>query len=413
MTMDRQRLLELFERYLDNQCSEKEIEILLQYFDQAEDNTVLKGLVMEALQTTVDSGFEDREDVKEVFRRTDHYLATVLANERDVRTRRLRSRYLRYISAAAIIIACSVGLHLYLKPTTPVVQTHVQPIDAEPGTNKAILTLGDGRQVVLDGSEDKILLENGDVTITKTADGQLVYTPHGSSGQSTAYNEIVTPRGGHYRIILPDGSRVWLNAESRLTYPSKFSKAKRVVELDGEAFFEIQRTQATGGATSVPFIVKTHHQEIEVLGTQFNIWAYEGEAVAKTTLVEGSVRVALAVHTAGDMPQTAVLEPGQQALSNGRNISLQEVDVEHETAWKNDEFVFVDMPLADIMKHLTRWYDVELDQMEVPHTRYTIFMSRQVKLSNVLRMLEETGNLRFTLNEENRIVITPKIEQPM
>lgn len=417
--MDKQQLSKLFERYLSNRCTDAEIELLLYYFQKTENDDVLKDLVAKALHAEVEEGFELSEDVIQAFEQTDIFLSSVIADESNTAKRGV-IRYLHYGIAAAILLVCSFGLYLYLYKASSTAERNIQFVDVVPATDKAILTLTDGRKVVLDGNTDETLLQDGGITITRTADGQLIYTSQAASANSTAYNEIATPRGGQYQIILPDGSKVWLNAASKLKYPIQFSKEKREVELEGEAYFEVRSRGIMGESkvedTRIPFIVRTKHQKIEVLGTHFNVSAYADEMLTKTTLTEGSVRVAptaIYIQNSADYQPFTILKPGQQASSTGGNIDRREVDVENEISWKNGEFAFINTPLADILRDIGRWYDVEIDMSTVPQTKYTVFISRKVPLSSVLRMLEKTGNLDFAWNTANQIIITPKIEKPM
>ncbi len=383
---------------------------MVRHFGQGNDEKRLKELITEALQMEMEEGFADRAEVKEALLRVDQSLNDVLAGEEKAPVFRIK-KYPFYGVAAAVVLAFSFVFYQYRKEATPV-SGGMEQADADPGMDKAVLTLADGRKVILDGTQEEAQLEDAGIAIIKTEDGQLIYQTDTSPGAPAAYNEIATPRGGQYRLVLSDGTKVWLNAASTLTYPLRFSESKREVKLSGEAYFDVKQQFAKAGGRlsgkKVPFIVKTAEQDVEVVGTQFNVSAYPEETATKTSLVEGSVRVLLR------SPRVSRwLNPGQQAVASAGALHVQDVEIENEIAWKDGEFAFQNVSLADIMKHLSRWYDVDVDVRDVPQIRYTVFISRQVKLSNVLRMLEKTGDLQFRLGADNQLVINPKTEKLM
>src|SRR5690606_13496303 len=259
--------------------------------------------------------------------------------------------------------------------------------DAVPGSDRAMLTLSDGRILALDSTGDGKLAQEVGVTLLK-ADGALRYRMEDDlPAQATMqYNMVSVPRGGEYQVVLPDGTRVWLNAESSLKFPVRFSRTSREVELIGEGYFEVAHR------AEQPFVVKSSGQEVIVLGTHFNIKAYQNETHVQTTLVEGSVRV----HQAGTGKQR-VLRPGQQARVNDRSFDVVEASLEEAIAWKNKQFVFRNTDIHTVMKQLERWYDVELAATELPDKRFYGEISRNVKLSELFEMIELTSGLKFKL----------------
>lgn len=275
--------------------------------------------------------------------------------------------------------------------------------DIAPGGNKAILTLADGSRIVLDTAGKGNLAHQGAVRITKTDDGQLVYTINeGSKKDETAAglsNSIVTPKGGQYQVNLPDGTRVWLNAASSLTFPVSFAKLKeRKVELKGEAYFEVQKD------LTKPFIVQSDKQIVQVLGTHFNIDAYSDEPNTKTTLLEGSVKVRGLNVAIGE---EALLKPGQQARikSASGQADVVSVDPTSEIAWKNGLFFFENEPIENIMKQITRWYDVEVVyEDDVKGKTVWGSVTRYTNVSKVLSILALTGEIHFKL-EGRRITV--------
>ena len=274
--------------------------------------------------------------------------------------------------------------------------------DIAPGTNKATLILSDGSKISLTDAANGKLANEPDLKITKTKDGQLIYEPsHALTGnaESThdnrgiAYNTITTPRGGQYRVVLPDGTRAWLNAGSSLTYPISFSKEGRKVQMTGEIYFEVAKVMKN--IQRIPFIVVTEKQQVEVLGTHFNINAYPDEPVVKTTLVEGSVKV----RPNGSIAQ--LLKPGQQSLLTKGQMNIQDTDIENALAWKNGLFRFQDDNLKTVMQQLERWYDVDIDYKNMPSLHFNGGVSKNVPISQVLKMLEITGGISFTITGKN------------
>ncbi|MFB2121678.1 FecR family protein [Parapedobacter sp. 2B3] len=229
---------------------------------------------------------------------------------------------------------------------------------------------------------------------------------------------LSTPYGGQYQVTLPDGTRVWLNAVSTLRYPSRFDGPERVVELEGEAYFEVRRQEpaasrhagrgANGSnpAAMVPFVVKTASQVVEVLGTEFNISAYPGEPDTRTTLVGGSVRIKNVESQASNL-----LMPGQQAVVRGQDTDLNQVDVEVYTAWKDNVFIFGRLELSRVLRQLERWYNVEFSDGQLPQATLSGEIPRNVPLSSVLAMIEGATAMSFEIQrspasgQERRVVI--------
>jgi transmembrane sensor len=306
-------------------------------------------------------------------------------------------RWLPYAAAASIILILATNL-LFVKTGDiskhKTVLAKVLPVkgdDVAPGGNKAILTLSDGSKIVLDDVKIGQVVEQAGIKITKSEDGKLIYdvpaSYHNESSSGLSYNKIETPKGGQYQINLPDGTKVWLNAASSLKFPTAFEGKERFVELTGEAYFEVSPNKL------MPFKVQTEKQTVEVLGTHFNINSYSNESSTKTTLLEGSVKVS----NLGSK-HVKYLEPGQQAINtNDGNISLEAVNTDQATSWKNGRFIFNDMELESIMRQLERWYNVEVDYSKIPKTSYNAHISMDLNLSKVLEALEVTGSIKFKI----------------
>ena len=309
----------------------------------------------------------------------------------------------KYATAAAILILICGGLYFLFRSDLTDKEpklAQVETLDVAPGTDKAVLTLADGSRIVLDENTAKNISDKNGVKISKTKDGQLVYTVLNRSDVATskniAFNTIQTPKGGQYQVVLPDGSKVWLNAASSLKYPEVFAGNTRNVELKGEAYFEVAKNKA------MPFHVKSLDQDVEVLGTHFNINSYLDDGTIKTTLLEGRVRVS-------NSGSVKILSPGEQAIAGtGANATIQltrDADTDGETAWKNGLFQFNDSGLKVILNQLERWYDIKIDYSSVPNKRYNGMVPRKAKLSEVLKMLEKTGNIKFEIIEGRKLKV--------
>lgn len=294
--------------------------------------------------------------------------------------------YVYYVAASIALILVFSATYFYTdndKPWKIVVKKHIKN-DILPGGNRAVLTLADGSEIMLDNAKKGILANQGKTILNKSRVDVLVYqAPKNVSNSSLkiTYNTICTPKGGQFQVILPDGSRVWLNAASSIKFPTAVSGTERKVVVSGEAYFEVSKNKA------MPFRVVTNKQTIEVLGTHFNINAYSDESRVKTTLIEGCVKI-------NYDDQTVLLKPNQQASINTANsvINIKEVDTEDVIAWKNGVFTFESADIAFIMRQAARWYDVSIFyDGKLPSKRFTGSISRNVNLSELLNMLKYTG----------------------
>lgn len=314
---------------------------------------------------------------------------------------------LRWAAAAVVLLALGSVIYLYSGGKSLFHKERTYASDAAPGSNKAILVLANGQKISLSDIHNGDVAKEAGLSITKTADGQLVYNivddKSGGATKEDTFNTIETPKGGVWQIKLPDGSSVWLNAASSLTYPLSFAKGKkRMVELKGEAYFEVSKDK------DHPFVVKTAKQEVEVLGTSFNINSYADESEVKTTLLEGSVRVM--PYLAGQQPD--VLKPGEQAILNERGMNIKEVDAEEAIDWKNGYFMFNNERQENIMRKIARWYNVQVEYADASakDVMYYGSISRFENVSKVLRKFEQTGEVRFEINK-NKITVYKETER--
>ncbi|WP_257666824.1 FecR family protein [Parapedobacter tibetensis] len=358
---------------------------------------------------------------------------------------RLR-RWLPY--AAAIFIAAVAGTWIFLDNRQQTTDNRLAATDIQPGGNRATLTLADGRTIDLSEGHEGIVVGDGityqdgskilDVRY-ETLDRVRPLADMRADSASESYltshishlMSLTTPKGGTYRITLPDGSKVWLNAASTLRYPSRFDGKERVVELEGEAYFEVShqlsavssRLSATGHrpmdennpraesrkptAEKVSFKVKTKNQTIEVLGTQFNITAYADESETKTTLVEGAVRLSV-----GATGASVSLVPGEQGVLESGKLQVKEVDVEPYTAWRYGKFSFNNKTFAQIMEELARWYDLDIVyENGIPEEELAGDAFRNQNFSLILRILDAV-EINYKLDAPSRkLIINGKKQQ--
>lgn len=308
--------------------------------------------------------------------------------------------------AASVILIAGLSFYFLVSQNDPKTdQVAKFSNDIIPGSNKAVLTLGNGQKISLTDAGNGTLATENNTFISKTADGQIVYNSTDKNVSAVVYNTITTPRGGQYNLTLSDGTKVFLNAASSLKYPAQFTGKNRSVQLSGEGYFEVSKDKIR------PFVVTTDKQEVEVLGTHFNISSYPDEKSVKTTLLEGLVRVSPLSVLAGsrqDAGTGIIIKPNQQAiLSSGERINVVKVDAEEFVAWKNGEFEFNDEPLESIMRKISRWYDVEVEykDADVRKKQFAGNMTRYANVSDVLHMLELTGYAHFKI-EGRRIIVT-------
>jgi transmembrane sensor len=391
--------LSIFNRLLEGELSPGETAYLIKWLGSEVQDPVAAELIMTQLMQAA----SDEEIDPAIRTALNAKLPVILAKAKSSPTYRipfLKSYWLRY--AAAIIILLGIGAFFFLnrpskKITTPGVVKSKK--DIAPGKDGAILTLEDGRTIVLDSLGNGVIAEqNGTKVVLKN--GQLVYDKDGSDGSAIAYNTMTTPRGRQFQLVLPDGSKVWMNAASSLRYPTMFTGNERKVEVSGEVYFEVAKN------AKMPFRVKVNDEtEIEVLGTHFNINAYKNEASISTSLLEGSVKI-----ISGQ--DNAILKPGQQGqVYNGAARSpikiVQSVDMEKVMAWKNGVFNFEDATLEEVMRQLERWYDIEVVyEKGIPKQEFIGKMGRDLNLSEVLRGLE-MNKVHFRIEDGRKLVVLP------
>jgi transmembrane sensor len=293
----------------------------------------------------------------------------------------------RYGTVAAILIAVASGGYFFLhKPVSPASGGQATLVnDIAPGRNRATLTLASGQKIILSPKMTGRIATQGQTNITAKS-GQLVYSS-GTGEQQISYNSVSTGRGEQspFPVVLADGTKVWLNAESDITFPTAFNGKERIVKLSGEAYFEVRHNALQ------PFKVEADGQTIEDIGTEFNIAAYPDEHSTTTTLVKGRVKVGI-----------LSLTPGQQ--TNGRTVSS--VNTKRFTAWKDGDFYFDNDPIATVMRQLSRWYNIDVSyEGPVSQDGFNAVISRQKNISVILRGLEKTKGVHFKI-EGRRVIVS-------
>lgn len=392
--MNKDRISILAQKYLSGTASEPEMKELHQWYDNWYDDE-------EIVEVNTESENEDAIRHK-IFNQLQEQIA--LQKHGKGRTVSLKKRIWYRIAAAAVLILIATGTYLLLnKPSNeqPIASNRLPATnDIAPGGNKAVLTLADGSQIVLDTTGNGTVTKQGGVTIIKL-DGQLAYNKGNNNSIEVLYNTITTPRGGQYQLTLSDGSKVWLNAASSLRYPASFAGKERKVELTGEGYFEVAKNPA------MPFKVNVAGKgEVEVLGTHFNINSYADEATVKTTLLEGVVKVS-ATGSGRPTKDSRLLSPGEQAQlnSNGQIAIKKNTDIDEVMAWKNGKFIFQDADIQSIMRQVEKWYDVEVSfSGSITNEQFVGIIPRNVNISQILKMLEKTGTVKFEI-EGKRIIV--------
>lgn len=388
--MPTERFRYLFEQYLHKRYTPAEREEFLMRVSDPANHAQLEQLsgeynLLEAHSIAPELGEEVSEQIVTAILRTASHNGTSDA------PRPIRG--LQWVKYAAAILLLSAGAWFYqwkqqdreIGTKNPVTS---QQNDPAPGTNGAILTLADGTQVVLDSLGNRVIA-NEQGTQVRLEDGQLMYDPSKVNSGEITFNTMTTPKGKQFQLTLSDGTQVWLNAASSLRYPTLFSGKERQVYVDGEAYFEVAKN------AKVPFrVTVTNKLNIEVLGTHFNVQAYTNENSIQTTLLEGSVKV-----------NGSVLKPGQQAQVDEKLHIVDNVNTEKVMAWKNGFFNFEGMGVEELMRQISRWYNVEvIYENGIPDKRFVGEVSRNMRLSSLLKILEEVG-VRFRVEGRNLIVM--------
>jgi transmembrane sensor len=398
--LDKTQLAELADRFLLGIATEQEIALLHEWYDTADKEEI------ELVFTP------EPETAGAIGKRLFDGLQLVIQEGRQETRHRRIVLARRWIAAASVIfVVVFAGKYLWdaersAKPERGVARVTKPGNDLPPGSNKARLLLGDGSVIDLADAKNGTIKHEAGARIDKK-DGQLIYDvsrekeASGRAGvfrgdEASEMNTIQTPRGGQYQVILADGTKVWLNSASSLSYPMTFTGKERQVQLKGEAYFEVAEDK------NKPFKVSVADVQVEVLGTHFDVMAYEDENAIRTTLLAGAVRVTK------NGTDSRVLEVGQEASmdrSSG-SLTVNAVDGEEAVAWKDGFFEFEGVSIETVMRQLARWYDVDVEYEGKTDKHFRGMISRSSNVSEVFRMLELTGAVHFS-TEGKRIIVKP------
>lgn len=398
----------LIEKWLDGSLQpeqRRELAALLRnrahskYVERIVDQELFQGLY--AIVPDLETSGKISQHLMEAIRDKDMPISRV---QPALRVAFLRRRWFRY-AAAIILIASTITAVVVSsdrKHGLSKKDVHSIPHDITPGGERAVLTLADGSQIVLDSAGNGTLAQQGNAQVVKLSDGQISYNLKGAAREEIIMNTMTTPKGGQYQLTLPDGSRVWLNAASSITFPATFVGGNRSVTVTGEVYFEVVKNKAQ------PFVVNINNESlVQVLGTSFNVNSYrDGSAVTTTTLLEGSIKISQQA-TAG---RSVTLRPGQQAVSSSAAQSLQirdNADIAKVMAWRNGLFNFDGMGLPEMMRQFERWYDVTvIYEGAIPEKVFRGKMQRDLNLSEALEILKGVG-IHYRIEQDRKVIITP------
>jgi transmembrane sensor len=402
-------LKDLLSQYLSGQISAADQTILYSMLLDDRNQTEAKNILRELSENTAADESYRAADWDPVIR---SILEQGAPSENDPvrRISILNKSWFRYAASILIIIGVAALTRLVLFKTKPAETTNTGQVakinDVAPASNKAVLILSTGQQIVLDSAKNGQLAKFGNTTISKTDSGKLLYSSAGTktSNDETSFNTLTTPRGGVYELTLPDGTKAWLNAASRIDYPTRFTGKKREVFINGEVYFEVAHDAVHPFLVSLAAKTKDqgengHWLQIEVLGTHFNMNAYSDNkntnpntapdwSPTRTTLLEGSIKIT-------SHGETKIIKPGEQAIvgfgSEGIEIN-QHVDIDKVMAWRNGRIVITDVSVQQLMTEISRWYDVDIEyDGTLPNKQFYGSIRRDVPLSTVLHALEAYG----------------------
>ncbi|WP_276088288.1 FecR family protein [Pedobacter sp. JY14-1] len=391
--MNQNQLKALYAKLVSRKISDQELDALLDYFEAGESGEPEAMIAQELEYGELPEIYQPSE--VSAGQRVFAKLKAEIFSEKTESPQKARLWPVIYGAAAIAMVVFGAGLFYFKQNGKEITESaSIVSHDVAPGKPGATLTLSNGKQIRLGGAANGQLAIQAGVKVSKLANGQLVYELRPSADTRTdlqAVNMLSTLKGETYQLRLPDGSQVWLNAASSLTYAANLIEGGvRSVKLSGEAYFEITKDKHH------PFVVESPGQQVKVLGTRFNISSYPDEPSIKTTLLEGSVQ----------LNGQTVLKPGEQAtiLAAGK-MSVSHVDVDEAVAWKNGKFMFLDENIEDIMRKLARWYNVEVTYEGTPPTKtFTASISRFDHISKILDKLSYTNNVHFKM-EGRRVTV--------
>lgn len=416
MSNSRSVIHELFQKLVSNQMTEQEMETFFQLVKELPGDDVLIA-ELDAWWQTVD-GTTPKDLLKE--RRMQQQIRELISTPEERPAPRVLRMPVRRIwwAAASFLLVLAAATYLWFqqRPAQPALTENKKPAatDIEPGKDGAILTLEDGSQIILDSLNDGLIANQSGAQVV-LANGQLTYDAADQAHRTPSWNTISTPKGRQFKVLLPDGTQVWMNAASSVTYPTFFAGTERNIEVTGEVYLEVAKDPAR------KFKVKVNDLAVvEVTGTQFNVKAYSDEPGIATTLVEGGVKMYPVTNSTGVPVQ---LKPGQQGVlvntgkdassqknnGNGQSkiIVLSNINTDKVLAWKNGFFNFEGATLKEAMNQLMRWYNIEVVYAEsVPDIQFFGEMSRNISLADLLKALEDVG-VHFRIESGRKLIVLP------
>jgi transmembrane sensor len=400
MNTTNSRIIYLWQQFSVRQATRAELDELMELLSSGSHDEESRQYLQQLLADTP-AGEEDHARWEPILQSILHPVRTLEPERRPSPVR----RWVRRAMTAAAAVLLLVGLTRLWRTyrTESAVQTPV--VVVAPGGNRAVLTLAGGQKILLDSAATGVLAEQGNTHVQKLGDGKLAYEA-GGAPSAPLYNTLTTPRGGQYQLTLPDGTKVWLNAASSLTYPTAFTGNNRTVEMTGEAYFEVVHDKKR------PFMVKAGGQTIEDIGTQFNVNAYTDEPAQVTTLLEGAITVGGHPLRPGEKATvTGVTGPGATGTgataTGAADIRVERGDPDQAVAWKNGLFNFTDAGLQTVMRQLSRWYNVDVTyEGNIPPRQFTGMIGRSLTLNQVLKGLA-MERVHYQIEEGNKLIITP------
>lgn len=395
MSLPKKRIHYLLEAYISKRATAMEENELMEWILEAGEDSELKSYMLEIWNQCLpvkDLSYVNWDEI---------YSRAMQAEVVSIKPKVKKIRWFRLTAAASVLITLIAGTYYFthnMQQSAIAIKTESNQTDiAPPSGNKAVLTLADGTKIEIDSTSNGTIALQGNVRIFKQPNGEISYA--GSAVKDVSYNTLNVPRGSKpLGLTLSDGSQIWLNVGSSLTYPTAFTGKERKVKITGEAYFEVAHN------AGMPFIVQHGELTVNVLGTHFNVNTYEDETAERITLLEGSVRV-------NKNKISQLLKPGQQARISNNEINgikiLNEVNLDEVMAWKNGKFRFDEnTDIGTIMRQISRWYNVDIEYQGRINQRFWGSISKDVNVSRVLKILEATGGVKFKV-EGNKIIVMP------
>ncbi len=402
--MNEAKLRRLLHEYFNNTINQTDCIELLEYLKNADPSKIENSISEELLKLEEGPNLlpvRTQEIWKQITKDSRYNLATTYSTNDNLSSVRFY-RKIWFKVAATLLITFSIGLIISKWPFSQAIinKNYVQHEKKDvilPGSVKAILKIGNGQVLVLNQTSNGVIVKYKDTRVLKTRNGQIIYSINSRNQPFVpiSYNTLTTPKGGEYQVVLADGTKVWLNAASSITYPTSFRTKERRIKLIGEAYFEVAKD------AQKPFYVNTENGVIRVLGTHFNVSAYPDDEITSTTLLQGSVLIT-------KHQSSSLLKPGQQANISlqSDNIQVTKANISEVMAWKNGYFIFDEDNIASIMKKVARWYDVDVQYSgSVDYQKFGGTFHRSKAITELLRYLEKLGNIHFSI-VGRRITVT-------